>query len=30
MVKIYNFKMVCAAAIILTVLSLNIYNVFWN
>jgi hypothetical protein len=28
--KIYNFKMVCFAAVVLAVISLNVYNIFWN
>jgi|JI9StandDraft_2_1071091.scaffolds.fasta_scaffold14255_2 hypothetical protein len=30
MIKIYNVRLLFFAAIVLTVISLNIYNIFWN
>jgi hypothetical protein len=30
MIKIYNVRLLFFAAIVLTVISLNLYNIFWN
>ncbi|GEM_PF-1668868 len=30
MIKIYNVRLLFFATIVLTVISLNLYNIFWN